>query len=180
MRKFVLPLIAGVVGMLVMGAARHSDSFAEERAKIETLQARYMFAMDFRDADAYAACFTADGMIDAARGVEKGRKAIHDGIIAMKQHALEQAAQDPSAQRPARKRHSITNVVLKIDGNKAVGRAYWIEIDNNADRSHPQVVGYGHYEDELVKQNGEWYFSKRTIFNETAAARAAPEKLPAW
>lgn len=39
-------------------------SYAEDRAAIEHLMARYLFALDFFDADAYASCFTEDGVLD--------------------------------------------------------------------------------------------------------------------
>ena len=44
-------------------------SYAEDRAEIEDLMARYLFAMDYHDAYAYAECFTEDGELDWAMGV---------------------------------------------------------------------------------------------------------------
>jgi len=41
-------------------------------------------------------------------------------------------------------------------------------------------VGYGHYEDDLVKIDGEWLFAKRRIYNEGNEAWAAPPGNPAW
>lgn len=40
--------------------------------------------------------------------------------------------------------------------------------------------GYGHYEDEMVKVNGKWLFSKRKIYNEGVEKWIAPPKNPAW
>ncbi|HXZ68036.1 MAG TPA: nuclear transport factor 2 family protein, partial [Alphaproteobacteria bacterium] len=51
-------------------------SYAEDRAQIENLQARYMFAIDWLDAERYAETFTEDGELDWARGVLKGRATI--------------------------------------------------------------------------------------------------------
>ena len=31
------------------------------------------------------------------------------------------------------------------------------------------IGGFGHYEDEMVKVNGQWFFTKRKIFNEGSA-----------
>jgi len=31
------------------------------------------------------------------------------------------------------------------------------------------IGGFGHYEDELVKVNGQWFFTKRKIYNEGSA-----------
>ena len=39
-------------------------SYAQDRAEIEDLMARYLFAMDYHDYDAYAECFTEDGVHD--------------------------------------------------------------------------------------------------------------------
>jgi hypothetical protein len=40
--------------------------------------------------------------------------------------------------------------------------------------------GYGHYEDELVKVNGQWLFTKRRIYNEGRAEWAHKGGNPAW
>ena len=43
-------------------------SYASDRAEIADLMARYLFAMDYHDADAYAECFAEDGVLDYAMG----------------------------------------------------------------------------------------------------------------
>jgi hypothetical protein len=71
-------------------------------------------------------------------------------------------------------------MVIKIDGDSATGRAYWMEFDNrNADRKGYSGA-YGHYEDELRKVDGQWLFSKRKIYNEEMADRPAAMTNPAW
>jgi len=41
--------------------------------------------------------------------------------------------------------------------------------------------GYDHYEDELVKVNGQWFFTKRRIYNEGRAEWAYEGSgNPAW
>ena len=47
-------------------------------AAIIDLQHRYVLAMDYFDADGYAAVFTEDGVLDWARGEVKGRAAIRE------------------------------------------------------------------------------------------------------
>jgi hypothetical protein len=42
-------------------APRAAGSYAEDRAAIDDLQARYLFAMDFHDPDLYVTTFTEDG-----------------------------------------------------------------------------------------------------------------------
>ena len=49
----------------------------------------------------------------------------------------------------------------KIDGDKAVGRAYWFHYGNNNPERRAVLDGYGHYADEMVKVDVQWLFSKR-------------------
>jgi hypothetical protein len=48
--------------------------YAEERAQIENLQARYLFALDFKDHDLYVTTFTPDGILDVGNGPVVGRQ----------------------------------------------------------------------------------------------------------
>jgi ketosteroid isomerase-like protein len=176
--KLTSPLLA--VALLLAGAsASAADSYAEDRAAIEDLQGRYLFAMDWRDADAYAATFTEDGVLDYAGGVAKGREQIRAVINNMRKNEAERRAKDTSGKWPPRGRHNVTNLVLRIDGNKATARSYWTQFGNNNAERSAGIGSYGHYEDELVKQNGKWLFTKRTIFNEVLEKRHAADGNPA-
>lgn len=172
----------GVLGALSLtalgGVASAADSYAEDRAQIEDLMGRYLFAMDWRDADAYAATFTEDGVLDYAGGVEKGRAAIRAMVNGMRDNEAKRNAD--SKLRPPRTRHNVTNTVIKIQGNKATARSYWTAYANNNDQRKAEISSYGHYEDELVKQNGQWLFTKRVIYNEQLDKRAASGKPVAW
>jgi len=188
MRKLYVPLVVGaaILGGAIAGAnfagaaSGNHSSYAEDRAEIQNLQARYMFAMDFRDADTYAGTFAPNGVLDFAGGVETGRAQIAGMINGMKKRAAEAAAKDTSGLRPARMRHNITNMVLKVDGDHAVGRAYWVAFNDNNPGRKAEIAGYGHYEDEMQKIDGHWYFTKRKIYNEQFAKRAAGDQNPAW
>jgi ketosteroid isomerase-like protein len=159
-------------------AAAAEGSYAEDRAKIEDLQARYLFALDFRDADAYAATFAEDGVLDYGAGKIQGRQAIREMVAGMRANTERQGAQDTSGLRPAAGRHNISNIVVDIDGDRATGTAYWFHMGNaNAERS-AQLNSFGHYEDELVKVNGEWLFSLRKIYNEQIAEWVAGRGNP--
>src|SRR5690606_41943620 len=69
--------LAGGIALLVLAAAgpalADGASYAGDRAKIEDLQARYLFALHFRDPEAYAATFAPDGIPDHGVGEVKGR-----------------------------------------------------------------------------------------------------------
>jgi hypothetical protein len=153
--------------------------YAADRAEIEDLQARYMFALDWQDGAVYASTFTPDGVLDWAGGIAQGRAAIAEEVAGMRAvFARKEAADAP--RRPARLRHMITNVTLKIDGDTAEGRAYWFELNNDNRDRWPYVGGYGHYIDRLARVDGRWLFIYRKIFNEMLADRTAEAENPAW
>ena len=178
---------AGAIGGLLLGvlvssatSAAGATSYGEDRSLIENLQARYLFALDFHDPDLYVSTFTPDGVLDYGTGDVRGREAIKKVIAGMPGNAQAQTAAEKTGLRPAAGRHHISNIVLKIAGNKAIGRAYWFHTGNDNPQRSATLGGFGHYEDELVKVNGEWLFSKRTIYNEGNAQWAAKGGNPAW
>ena len=61
-------------------AERYPEGYADDRAAIVDLQARYVMAMDYFDADGYAAVFTEDGVLDWARGLVEGARSRAAGI----------------------------------------------------------------------------------------------------
>lgn len=153
--------------------------YAEDRAAIMDLQGRYLFALDFGDADTYASTFTEDGVIDWARGEVKGRKAIREFVASGTYNPTQDAEK---GKWPAASRHFVTNQVIKVDGNTAKAMTYWFEATNKTADRRTMVMGlFGHYEDDLIKIDGKWYFKKRVIFNEGLEGRhKAGEKNPAW
>lgn len=180
MRHLILAATLGLMCSMTPGSSRAADpdrGHAGDRAEIQDLQARYLFALNWQDADAYAATFTEDGVLDWAGGIVHGREAIRKEVRGMRANfAKHEAADAPT--RPAQLRHFITNVVLDFDGEHAIGRAYWFELnDDNRDR-RPYVGGYGHYEDELRKVDGKWLFTRRKIYNEMMPSRTAGPKNP--
>jgi uncharacterized protein (TIGR02246 family) len=154
-------------------------SYAEDRAAIADLQGRYLFAMDFQDAATYASTFSEDGVITWAQGEVKGRKAIYEFMSSGTYNPTKGAE---NGKWPAASRHFITNQVIKVEGNKARALTYWFQATNNTADRRTMVLGlFGHYEDELVKIKGKWYFKSRTIYNEGLEGRhKAGQKNPAW
>jgi hypothetical protein len=184
MRKFTFPLtvLAAMLLTSLIVTTRtpqgEGSSYAEDRAAIEDLQARYLFAMDFGDPDLYVQLFTEDGILDVGSGEIKGRKAIHDTIARMPKPAAPPA---DSGLWPAVGRHNISNIVIKVDGDKATGRAYWFHYSNDNARRTAAFDGFGHYEDQMVKIKGQWFFTKRRIYNENRKEWAyTGGKNPAW
>jgi SnoaL-like domain len=159
---------------LLCGAGIAYAGYGDDRALIEDLQARYMFAFDYGDPVGYSGTFTPDGTLDYGGGEIKGRKAIADFIAAGRKRTEEARAKTPAGESPSVGRHIINNMVIKIDGNKARGVAYWTHMTSGSN-GRGSVDFFGHYEDEMVKVNGEWLFASRRIYNE-----AIPEWASAY
>jgi hypothetical protein len=157
--------IGFVAAVLTCAAGIVYAGYGDDRALIEDLQARYLFAFDFGDAEGYAGTFTEDGILDYGGGEVKGRKAIAEFIAAGRKRTEEARANTPEGQRPSIGRHIISNIVVKIDGDKAHGVAYWTHMTSGPD-GRGGVDFFGHYEDEMLKVNGEWLFARRRIYNE--------------
>src|SRR5215472_13313469 len=79
--------------------------YGDDRALIEDLQARYMFAFDYGDPEGYAGTFTPDGVLDYGGGEIKGRQAIADFIAAGRKRTEEARAKTPPGQQPNVGRH---------------------------------------------------------------------------
>jgi hypothetical protein len=159
-------------------AEEYDGDYARDRAQIEDLQARYLFAMNWGDFETYASTFTEDGVLDWARGTVTGREAIQLEAEVLWQvfSGLEEGEEATSAPK---RRHFIANQVLEINADTATGRAYWYEFDIGMSGRQPFVLAYGHYEDELRKVNGKWLFSRRAIYNEIMEGREGPTENPA-
>lgn len=154
-----------------------TSSYAEDRAAIEQLEAEYLFAMDWGDADSYAELFAPDGVLEWARGRAVGPAQIREEVGRFKELIRKVYGTD-SKGRPVKLRHFINNQVLYIHGDKAKGRAYWFELVNNGPGDAPVVGSYGHYEDDIRKVDGQWKFVRRRIFNEQLEDRMAGDENP--
>jgi hypothetical protein len=186
MRKLTVVSLCCIVAVLLTFVVACTSeqikvaSYADDRALIEDLQARYMFALDFKDVDTYVSTFTPDGILDIGDGEIKGHDAIRKIIGGMPNRNEAQPSGEAAKLRPATGRHNISNIVIKVEGDKASGRAYWFHYGNNNPQRTSSLDSYGHYVDEMVKVNGKWLFTKRRIYNEQVDKWAAPKGNPAW
>ena len=150
-------------------AERYPDGYADDRAAIVDLQGRYVVAMDYLDADGYAAVFAEEGVLDWARGLVEGRDAIYEfmatGTYDFTRGAPE--AETPDGENwPSTVRHLITNQVVDVDGDTAHAVTYWIQFNNNVNRAAVEWMLFGSWYDEFEKIDGEWLFTLHRIHNE--------------
>ncbi|MFC6672050.1 nuclear transport factor 2 family protein [Marinobacterium aestuariivivens] len=116
---------------------------------IQQLVYRYARAADNRDADAMAACF-ADQMVLQGPGFE-----IVENVAAVVIDGL--SIYDWTM-------HNVHNLLYEVDGDQASGEAYCVA--SHLLEQHGRKVKldwYIRYRDQLVRQNGEWRFSQRRL-----------------
>ena len=150
-------------------ATRYPEGYADDRAAIMDLQARYVLALDYFDADGYAAVFAEDGVLDWARGKVEGREAIREFMASRTYDFTRDAApmETPDGREwPSTVRHLITNQVIEVEGDTARAITYWIQFNNNADRAKVEWMLFSTWYDEFVKIDGEWFFKLHRIYNE--------------
>lgn len=161
----------GLGAFLFFWASLAAADYANDRAEIENLSARYMIAVDAGDIETVMAAWADDGVLEWVRGVEHGKEAIRKAMSNFGGAAASRAIADGATSRP-RTRHHILNHVIDVDGDTARTVAYWFALTNNTPQTNVQVFYFGHYEDELIKRDGRWLFKKRKIFNESHQNRA--------
>lgn len=165
--------------MLDAGAhAAETSSYADDRARIENLHARYLFAYDWHDIEGYLATFTEDATLDYGGGILKGRGAIRAYLTKRRASRDALFAVWPAGQRTPIGRHIISNIVVDIDGKKARSVAYWTHMVTSR-TGFGTVDFFGHYEDDLVKVDGKWLYSHRSVYNQAVAGWAAQQNDPA-
>ncbi len=147
----------------------YSATYAQDRAEIEDLMARYLFAIDYHDWDAYVGTFAEDGELEYAAGTSKGRAAIRDSITRFAGRIGEFYHTEDG--QPAKLRHVILQTVIRVEGGRAWARSLWLEMANNGPQDTMKMGTYGLYEDELEKLDGQWLFTRRRILNEFLKGR---------
>lgn len=152
-----------IVAPLAVACAPQPDPRLEaliDRQAIDQLVAGdYPRALDAHDWDAYVANFTEDGELSLGAQSAKGHDEMKKLLEGLGDERID---------------HVITNLSYRIDGDTAMGGAYWQDIGlvNGA----PGVIVAGHYDDTLRKVDGEWKFAKRSIIIDfMSAAAQAPD-----
>ena len=136
-------MAALLVGFL-LGAASPSTAqtlTALDYQEIQQLYARYNFAIDASDAQAYAALFVPDGSFNNYNG--------HDALVGF-----------IKGRAPGNLRHWNTNLMITGTPEGATGAVYLMLLDVGV--NPPVVTRAAKYEDTLVKTANGWRFKKRT------------------
>lgn len=164
-----------------MTGITYDANYAADRAQIEDLLARYLFALDWNDFESFGAMFTEDASIEFARGKCVGRDEIVATIKGFKERIVEIYCDVDG--NPGVLRHVLGQTVIRVEGNRAWTRVFWWEGANDGprnqhDRLTPTMGSFGIYEDELIKQDGNWLFTSRRILNEFLPGRESSKENP--
>ena len=134
------------------------------REEIRDVIAKYNVSGDSMKTEAYASCFTRDGIIESAdrdggKGIHfEGRDAILEWQNAWKETPADSALSATVKRRAKFVRHNLTTCKIDLTGpDTARGRTYWMVItDAGPDHS-------GVYVDDFRKEDGQWLIAHRRV-----------------
>ncbi len=132
----------------------------EDTLAIQQLLIDYGHTLDGRDSTGFASLFAQDGEWIAPPDFHpRGREEIKAMIDRM-------FAKVP----PSARAHYITNMKIAVDGDRAEAHARFILVEPSDDGS-PRIRLSGHYDDELVREDGQWRFLRRRLTHDLKAAQ---------
>jgi hypothetical protein len=137
-----------------------------DHAEITDLYARYNLASDAGDADAYAACFTPDGVLlvqglsmSPAGAMQRGGELRIQGRAALAAFKR----RDVGGRNGRYRRHWNGSLALRrLDGERVEGRCY-LQAYSGEPGALPMLAQTGVYQDVLVRQEGAWRYLSRTL-----------------
>lgn len=134
---------------------------AQDLVDVQQLYARYNWALDSGDSEAYASTFTPDGVFNNNVG--------HDAIVKF--------ADTFHAGLGAHVRHWNTNLMILPTAGGAGGQVYLVLVDFATKPA--TIVTSASYSDELVKTAQGWRFKKRATKGDVAPAKPYPWRVNA-
>jgi uncharacterized protein (TIGR02246 family) len=159
-----------------MSAQVYDEQYAADRAAIEDLMARYLFALDYNDLDSFIDMFTDDAVFDFARGRISGKDEILTAVRSFKARIGEHYKDEEG--NAAVLRHVLAHTAIRVVGDRAWTRAQWFEMANDGPGKSLKMGTFGIYEDQLRKVGGRWLFSERRILNEFLPGRESGPANP--
>lgn len=131
----------------------------EDRESIRTLLHSYGRYVDERNWQAFSELFAVDsGTWDGGMGIAAGRAA----IIEMMESTIGSDNNIGANGQGVSNLHLISNEFIEVQGDTATALSKWVFV-MTAEEGGPDVVFVGHYDDQLVKENGHWKFLYRKV-----------------
>lgn len=126
-----------------------------DRTAIEELVARYTHAYDFDRIDEMKAFFTEDATMTMRIG---------DGDLIGPfegRDAIVQMMKDAHDGQTDRRKHVSSNLAVDVDGDTATALSYLTLL--SVEDGQLRTLSVGSYEDDLLRQDDQWLFSRRHI-----------------
>jgi hypothetical protein len=141
----------------------------EDREAIQRLLMEYGRSLDNRDFATYSHLFASNGEWSGSFGSYRGPAAI--------QAAMEKTFANAKDIPKGSNFHMMSNVIIDLQGDRATATSKWIFY--TLDKSKPEGLIAGRYDDVLIRENGAWKFLKRVAAapvekDSTALQPAAP------
>lgn len=122
-------------------------ALAADRAEIIELSARFDNGLDSEDQTKFVGTFVKDGVLAGFWGEAKGP----DQIAGAFNFMLATFAKN--------RRHFVGNHEVRVNGDEASMYSYMVVLDRATNSS----IGTATFTDRLIRKDGEWKFSRRTL-----------------
>ncbi len=126
---------------------------AEDEIAIRRLLIDYAWAQDARDFTAFASLFAGEGEWINGNRTYRGPDAILDMLVSIYGEPEPDYVNKESL-------HVSSNIEIDVDGDRATAHSRHLLIMRGPD-GEPVPALAGRYEDELIRENGEWKFLRR-------------------
>ena len=128
----------------------------EDELAIRRILIDYSSTQDARDYAGYAALFACEGEWVNGKIVHKGREAIHKMLVDL-------YGETPAGFVNTESYHISSNPQINIDGDRATAHSRHLLIWRGPN-GEPTPALAGRYEDELVREDGEWKILRRVDY----------------
>ena len=149
--------------MPLVTAAQNSGLTIEQRLQrvedelaIQRVLSDYAATQDARDYDGYVALFAENGEWVNGATVYQGREAIRRMLVAIYGEPAPGSVNNDSY-------HIISNPEINVAGDRATARSRYLLVMRGANGQPTPMLG-GRYEDEFIRENGEWKILRRVDY----------------
>jgi hypothetical protein len=140
----------------------------EAERDIQQLMVKYSMSLDYGDNNAWAECFTPNGVFDVRRRGEP--LFAHTGTVALAAFAATHT-HAPAVYH----KHFLSIPAIVLDGETAHATTYFTMLHEGLGetKTMPVVLVIGRYVDDFVYSAGEWRFSTRVVDMEALPGSAS-------